>query len=171
MFQIVVFPPEETRAAVEAFRRLHDPAFHRVAPHVPLAPPFEDADATGLRRRLAAFRPGPAPTLAFEEPRAFGRALCVPVGDGNGRLAASVRALRETVLPLSARLQQNGDAPALRVGLLGTAAELEMARRAFVAASPPLAPFTPDAIVLLMDDVRGLWHEVQSVPFGKSRSS
>lgn len=165
MFQIVVFPPEETRAAVEPFRRLHDPSFHRVAPHVALVPPFEEPDATALRRRLASFRPGPAPTFAFGEPRVVGRSLCVPVEDAEGRLAALVRGLREAVLPLAARMQENADLPALRVGLLGSDAELELARRAFVAAAPPFPAFAPEALVLLMDDVRGLWHEVQSVPW------
>jgi len=165
VFQIVVFPPEETRAAVEPFRRLHDPAFHRVSPHVTLVPPFEEADARALRGRLAAQRSVAPATLTFAEPRVLGRALCVPVDDGDGRLAAFLRGLRDSVLPLSARLQENDDVPSLRVGLLGTDAELELARRSFVATAVRLAPFAPESLVLLMDDVRGLWHEVQSVPW------
>lgn len=163
MFQIVVFPPEPAAAAVEPFRRLHDPAFHRVAPHVALVPPFEENDALGLRARLAAFRPPPSPTIGFGPPCVQGRSLCLPVAEGEAGLADVVAALCSEVLPLAARLQRNGDVPSLRVGLLGSEPELELARRSLRAALPEIAPFRPDAIVLLMDDVRGLWHEVQRV--------
>ena len=122
-----------------------------------------------VKKEQAACEADAPPTLAFAEPRAVGRALCVPIADGDGRVARLVHRLRESVLPLSARMQRNAEAPSLVIGLLGSDAELELARRSLDAAAPPFPEFAPDSLVLLMDDVRGLWHEVHRVPWPRAR--
>src|SRR6185436_16343124 len=94
---------------IEPFRRLHDPAFHEIGAHVVLAPPFDDDAPDALLRRFLAFEPPGTLDLSFGAPAARGRALTVPVLDADGRVGAVVRALREAVLPLAARLAENGD--------------------------------------------------------------
>ncbi len=161
MFQIVVFPGDEETAAIEPFRRLHDPAFHEIGAHVVLAPPFDDAEPDALIRRFLAFEAPGSLDLSFGAPVGRGRALAVPVLDPSGRVGAVARAIRETVLPLSARMQENPDEPAVRLGLFPSDAELELARRAWLATSPRPTGFRAAELVLLLEDERGLWHEVR----------
>ncbi len=155
MFQAVVFPPAQFLHDVEEFRRRHDPAFHRVAAHLPLVAPFDAADE-GLVARLDAFRAAPF-EVSFGPPAAHGEALLLPVVGGAAEFDALQRALA---------LFLRGDVPdppplaALRAGLFGTTAELELARRA-LATLPPTPPFVVREVTLLMEDVRGLWHEVR----------
>jgi hypothetical protein len=162
VFQVVVVPPGEVAAALEPFRRLHDPAFHRHPPHLPLTAPFDAADGDALARRFAEFR-APSVLVAFGEPRAEGAALVLPALDEAGRIAALADALRDAVLPLAARVACGPPPPALRIGLFGSDAERELARRAFAATVPSVPAFVAAEIALLLEDVRGLWHEIRRV--------
>jgi hypothetical protein len=162
VFQVVVLPPAESLRGVEELRRLHDPAFHRIAAHVALLPPF-DADDASLPARFDAAAAGPAFDSAFGAPLVHGDALCLPLARGD----AEMRALRGR---LAAALLGPADEPpraplSLRVGLVGSAAEGELARRA-LSTLPPPAPWTVDSVVLVMEDVRGLWHEVRRRTLG-----
>ena len=153
-----MLPPPASTGPVEELRRLHDPAFHRVAAHIPLLPAFEANAATLLQRfeavRFAAFDASLGP------PCAAGSALCLPVEQGSEAMRDLTAALAAALLgPLG---EPPRTAPALRVGLFGSDAELELARRA-LATLPPPPPWTVRDIVLLLEDVRGLWHEVRRV--------
>lgn len=161
MFQIVVFPGAEETAAIEPFRQLHDPSFHEIPAHVVLAPRFDDADPEALVRRFLAFEAPGTLDLSFGAPVAIGRALVIPILDPDGRFGAVIRALRDAVLPTSARLHEPGDAPGLRIGVFPSDAELELARRGWLATSPRPTGFRAAEIVLLLEDERGLWHEVR----------
>lgn len=165
MFQVVLVPPEDVVAALEPFRRLHDPAFHRHPPHLTLAGPFDAADAVALRRRFGDLR-APSVLVTFDDARIDDAALVVPVRDEAGCVAALAAAVRDAVLPVSARVREEAFAPLLRIGILANGAERELARRSFAAAVPRLPPFVATEAALLVEDVRGLWHEVSRVSLG-----
>jgi len=162
VLQIVVVPPPEVVEALEPFRRLHDPSFHRSAPLLALTQPFETLDARGLHRRLDRFR-APSLLVTFDEPRALGAALVLPARDEAGRIAATAAALRERVLPSSASLLDDGMPPSLRIGLFGSDAERELARRSFSATVPRVPAFVATELTLVLDDARGLRHETRRV--------
>jgi hypothetical protein len=157
VYQVVVLPPDGSMTGIEELRRLHDPAFHRIGAHVALLPPF-DGDADAVTRRFDGLDAGGAFELRFGAPAVVGDALCLPVADGE----AAVRALRARLA--ESLLGPLGDAPtaapSLRVGLFGGDAEIELARRS-LGTLPPPAPWSVREIVLLVEDVRGLWHEVR----------
>ena len=157
MFQVVVLPPTDAVREVEEFRRLHDPAFHRVAAHVALLPPFVASDAS-LLERFDSFRGGAGFDVELGPPTASGRALCLPATRGDAELRALQSALAAALLPSLAEPPQS--APALRVGLFGGDAEMELARRAL--ATLPAPSFAVNEIALLLEDVRGLWHPVRT---------
>lgn len=163
MLQVVVVPPEDVISALEPFRRLHDPAFHRHAPHLSLGAPFDAGDGDLLVRRFLAFR-APSVLVTFDAPAADGSALVLPVKDEAGRFAELTAAVRDGVLPPSARVAAPGPAPSLRIGLFASESERELARRAFGATVPRVPGFVAKSLTLLLEDVRGLWHEVRSVP-------
>ena len=157
-----MLPPAETMGAIEEIRRLHDPAFHRVAAHLVLLPPFEPSDAS-LVERLDALELPPAFPLAFGAPVVCGTSLSLAVAQGADELRELQVALARGLLPSHAALPQ---APAgLRTGVHSGAAELELARRG-LASLDPLAPFAVRAVSLLLEDVRGLWHEVHQKRLG-----
>lgn len=160
MLQIVVFPPEDAAAAIEPFRRLHDPAFHQVGAHVALVPPWDDGDHAAVVRKLGDFTPPGTLDVSFGAPEARGRSLALPVLDPDGRVGAFVRTLAARALPTSALVGERAVAPALRLGLFVSDAELELARRAWLAEPRPRG-FRARELVLLFDDVRGLWHEAR----------
>lgn len=162
MLQVVVVPPEEVVAALEPFRRLHDPAFHRHPPYLALTPLFDAADGEALVRRLERFR-GASAVVTFDEPRPLGAALVLPVKDEAGCVATLAAGLRDEVLPTSAKLADGAAAPALRIGLFASDAERELARRGFGAAVPRVPAFVAREIALLLEDARGLWHEMRRV--------
>ena len=156
MFQVVVLPPPGSMGPVEELRRLHDPAFHRVAAHIALLPAFEAATAALNERFDAiAFEPFDA---SLGPPAAAGSALCLPIAQGSQEMRRLTSTLATSLLgPLGAPPRT---APSMRVGLFGSDAELELARRALATLAPP-PPWTVREIVLLLEDVRGLWHEVR----------
>ncbi len=156
MLQVALIPPPEALGPAELFRRLHDPGFHRLPAHVTLLPPFEpvrrdvlerfDAfDAAPFRARLGApFETGTTLWLAFVE--------------GGDAVAALRRALADALLD---PLAPPAAAPAaLRIGHFSSAAELELARRG-LAADLALPEFRVDTLTLLLEDRRGLWHDVR----------
>jgi hypothetical protein len=157
VLQVVVMPPAETMREVEEFRRLHDPAFHRVAAHVPVLAPF-DSDDAGLIVRFDQHPAPPAFDVTFAPAAAAGRALVVPVSDGAAPLDELRRRLAAALLPPLA--ESSPAAPSLRIGLFGGDAEIELARRAFGTRSGPRG-FRVTEVTLLLEDERGLWHEVR----------
>jgi hypothetical protein len=156
VFQVVVLPPEGSTRDVEELRRLHDPAFHRIGAHVPLLPPF-DSEASALVARFDAFRFAPF-EIELGAPAVHGAALSLAVTRGDDDL----RALRDALASrfLGPADERPSAAPSLRVGLLGGAADLELARRS-LSTLPAPAAWRVDEIVLMVEDVRGLWHEVR----------
>jgi hypothetical protein len=156
VFQVVVLPPDGAATRLEEFRRVHDPAFHRIGAHLALLPPFE-ADDRALAERFADFRAS-AFDVSFGPAAPIGRALGYPVEDG----ADAVRALTASLA--SALLGPFGEppflVPAVRVGLFGSDAEMELARRTLWDAPPP-GPWRVAEVTLLLEDVRGLWHPVR----------
>lgn len=162
MFQVVVAPPEDVVAALEPFRRLHDPAFHRHPPHIALTPTFDAADGDALLQRFLTFR-GPSVLVTFDGPRTEGSALVLPVLDEAGRVAALGAAVREAVMPAPARALAEAIRPSLRIGHFATDAERELARRAFTASGDGIPAFIAKEATLLVEDVRGLWHGLRTV--------
>lgn len=152
-----MLPPAETTRGVEEFRRLHDPAFHRIGAHLPLVPPF-DAKEDAVAARFDALELRPAFDVAFGAPVAHGHALALPVTSGDAALRALSGDLAAALLPPLA--EPPGGTASLRVGLFGGDAELELARRALATQAPP-GTFTVTEVVLLLEDVRGLWHDVR----------
>jgi len=157
VFQVVVLPPAESTRDVEEFRRLHDPAFHRIGAHMALVPPF-DATEEALFARFDAMDLRPAFDVAFGPPVAHGHALALSVLSGEAALRALQGDVAAIVLP--PHVERPNASSALRVGLFGSDAELELARRALATLPPPDA-FTVREVVLLLEDVRGLWHDVR----------
>lgn len=160
---MVVVPPEEVVAALEPFRRLHDPAFHRHPPHLALSGPFDVADGDALLRRFTGFV-APSALVTFSDPCSDGQALVLPVRDEAGKVAALAQLTRVHVMPVSARLRDSALAPSLRVGVFSSDAERELARRSFAATVPRVPGFIAADVALLVEDVRGLWHEVRRQP-------
>ena len=152
-----MLPPAESTRDVEEFRRLHDPAFHRIGAHLVLLPPF-DATNDSLVGRFDAMELRPAFDVAFGPPVATGHALALAVTVGGAALHALQGDLAAALLP--PLVERPNAAAALRVGLFGSDAELELARRA-LATLPPPDTFTVRDVVLLLEDVRGLWHDVR----------
>ncbi len=156
MYQVVVLPPPGSLGAVERFRKRHDPAFHRVGAHLPVLPAFE-ARGDGVVREFAGLRGGAPFGIAYGSPAVRGRMLCLPITDG----ATALRGLRDALAavfldPLHSMPEAE---PHLRVGLFASEPELELTRRALVNSQPP-EPFEAQELVLLMEDARGLWHEI-----------
>lgn len=152
-----MLPPADSMREIEELRRLHDPAFHRVAAHVTLLPPF-DADPAATVERFDAFRGGAAFGVELGAATTSGRALCLAPTRGDAELRALQSALAAALLPPLA--EPPGLAPALRVGLFGGDAEMELARRAMATLQAPTFEVTEAA--LLLEDVRGLWHPVRT---------
>ena len=151
-----MLPPPEALGDVEEFRRLHDPAFHRLPAHVPLLPPFEPIRRDFLAR-FDAFRSPPL-TVSFGEAVAGECTLGLTVVQGHDELLAMRDALGHALLDESA--PRAAGPPCLRVGLFGSDAELELARRA-LGTAPELPPLTIRMLTLLLEDVRGIWHPVR----------
>jgi len=152
-----VLPPADAMREIEEIRRLHDPAFHRVAAHVTLLPPFDAADAA-LLERFDAFGGVASFDVALGATSASGRALALGATHGDAELRALQTALAAALLPPLAGSPSL--APALRVGLFGGDAEMELARRALTTLPAPTFPVTE--VALLLEDVRGLWHAVRT---------
>jgi hypothetical protein len=150
--QLVLLPPPDAVRVLEEFRRLHDPAFHRVAAHVPLLPPFDAGDA--VLRRFDAFD-ADGFDVALGAATVVGEALCLPVVRGRDDVVGLLGALASALLPPLAEVPPR--TPALRVGLFGGAAEAELARRALATVELTAAWPVRD-VTLLVEDVRGLWH-------------
>ena len=157
MFQVVVLPPPDLAAAIEEFRRLHDPAFHRVGAHVPVLPPF-DSDDPALADRFDATAARGAFDVELAAATAAGQSLGLPVVRGRDELAALRAAFAAALLPALTELP--GAPPSLRVGLFGTAAEMELARRT-LEGRVAVASWRVEDVVLLVEDVRGLWHPLR----------
>jgi hypothetical protein len=157
VFQVVVLPPPDLAAAIEEFRRLHDPAFHRVGAHVPVLPPFDSGDVA-LADRFDATGAGGAFDVELGAAAAAGQALGLPVVRGRDELAALRNAFAAALLPALTELP--AAAPSLRVGLFGAAAEMELARRTLDGRVAPRA-WRVDEVALLVEDVRGLWHPLR----------
>ena len=153
MYQVVILPPAGLIEQVEQFRRLHDPAFHRLPAHVPLLPPFEPV----RRDFLSAFDGFRAERFAigFGEAVTGDHVLGLSVVRGAESLVALRRALVDALQDPGAPLPAGP--PSLRIGLFTSDAEQELARRAVGTVEPP-----PDvevrALTLLIEDVRGIWH-------------
>jgi hypothetical protein len=157
VFQVVVLPPPDLAAAFEEFRRLHDPAFHRVGAHVPVLPPFDSEDAL-LAARFDAADAGKPFDLGLGAALAAGQSLGLPVERGRGELVALRSVLAAALLPT---LTEVTDAvPSLRMGLFGNAAEMELARRA-IEGRVAARSWRVDEVALLVEDVRGLWHPLR----------
>jgi hypothetical protein len=157
VFQVVVLPPPEVAAAIDEFRRLHDPSFHRVGAHVAVLAPF-DSDDAALADRFESADAGAPFDVELGAASAAGQSLGLPVARGRDRIAALRSAFAAAILPPLTELPDA--APSVRVGLFGGAAEMELARRALeirVAA----AAWRVDEVVLLVEDVRGLWHPLR----------
>lgn len=162
MFQVVVLPPPDAVLVIEEFRRLHDPAFHRIGPHLPLLPPFEAHDRT-LVERFDGFRGPGAFDVEIGPPTALGRALCLPAGRGQAELRALRAELAAALLP---PLAEAPDGPVvLRAGLFGSEAELELARRAMTVAGA-IPPWSVREVTLVLEDERGIWHAVRGKRIG-----
>lgn len=162
MLQVAVVPPADVVAALEPFRRLHDPAFHRHPPYLALTQAFETSDGDALVRRLDRVRAASF-VVTFDAPRAIGQALVLPARDEAGRIAAVLAALRDDVLPTSAKLAETPVVPALRIGLFTSDAERELARRSFEATVPAVPGFVATELTLLLEDARGLRHEMRRI--------
>jgi len=152
-----VLPPADVMREIEELRRLHDPAFHRVAAHVSLLPPFEAADVALLERFDSFHEPGGF-DVELGATSASGRALALCATRGDAELRALQSALAAALLP--PLVEPPGLAPALRVGLFGGDAEMELARRAMATLEAPA--FAVTEVALLLEDVRGLWHPVRT---------
>lgn len=157
MHAVAVLPPVESLGDVESFRRLHDPSFHRAPAHVLLVPPFDGSDPA-VPGRFDHVDAGAPFDVAFGAPEVRGHEVVLPVTTGRARLEQLRAALFHALSgPLAASAHT---APALRLGLLATDAERELARRAFVNSRAP-APFRVEAVTLLLEDERGMWHAVR----------
>jgi hypothetical protein len=158
VFQVVVLPPPDLAAAIEEFRRLHDPAFHRVGAHVPVLAPFDSGDAA-LADRFDATDTGGAFDVELGAAAAAGQALGLPVARGRDELVALRTAFAAALLPALTELP--AAAPSLRVGLFGSAAEMELVRRT-LDGHVALRGWRVDEVALLVEDVRGIWHPLRS---------
>ena len=156
MYQVAIIPPVEALGAIEQFRRLHDPGFHRVPAHVPLLPPFEPVRRDVLAR-FDALR-APAFDARLGAPTIHGTSLVLTLADG----AEQTEALREflhTAL-LDPAAPSAVAEPVLLIGHFPSAAALELARRGLVA-TDSLPQFAVTQVTLLLEDVRGIWHPVR----------
>jgi hypothetical protein len=156
VYEVALIPPPEALGDVEAFRRLHDPAFHRIPAHVPLLPPFEPI-RTDVLSQFDGFR-----AAAFEARlgNAHGSAtsLVLDLVQGADEVTALRDALHDALLdPAAPRVTEP---PTVRIGHFPSEAALELARRGFDHALE-LQAFRVDRITLLMEDVRGIWHPVR----------
>ena len=156
MYQVAIIPPVEALGEIEQFRRLHDPAFHRVPAHVPLLPPFEPARQDVLARFDALHAPPFDARLGAAD--VLGTSLVLTLIAGKTETEALRTALHEALLDPAAPPVTT--APSLRIGHFPSDAALELARRG-LATTDVLPEFRVAQITLLMEDVRGIWHPVR----------
>lgn len=156
MYEVALLPPPEALGDVEPFRRLHDPAFHRLPAHVALLPPFEPIRRDVLAQ-FDAFRAAPF-DARLGNAHAQGTSLVLDLVEGAAETLRLRAALHEALLDPAA--PHAGEPPVLRIGHFPSAAALELARRGFDH-DQELAPFRVDRVTLLLEDVRGIWHPVR----------
>lgn len=162
---VVVFPPAEAVTDAEAFRREHDPLFHRIAAHLTVVFPLEGLDPASAARRLE---------RALEE--AKGRIFAVGLG-GAGRYDDGVVFLR--VGRGAEELCRLHDALTAAVGPPGTTRlpylpHLTVGRAAGEAEAIFLerqaagritgVRFSVEALSVVVEDARGLWLEKVRIP-------
>ncbi len=156
MYQVALIPPPAALGDGDAFRRLHDPAFHRMPAHIPLLPPFEPVRRDVLAQ-FDAFRCAPFEArLGAAQER--GTALVLRLVHGERETAALRAALHDALLDPAA--PHVTEPPALRIGHFPSPAALELARRSLLA-EELLPTFTVGRVSLLLEDVRGIWHAVR----------
>jgi len=158
VYQVVVFPPPDALGALDQFRRLHDPAFHRGPAYLPLTPPFDPTDGA-LLARFDTFHGPRRFEVTLGPAEARGNALVLPPRRGGAQLGRLAGALADDLLREGQEAQPTN--PALRIGFFGSEAELELARRA-LGTTPATEPFRVREVALLMEDERGLWHAVRT---------
>ena len=156
MYQVALIPPPDALGEIEQFRRVHDPAFHRLPAHVPLLPPFEPIRRDVLAQ-FDAFRAAPF-DARLGDAHALGTSLVLALVVGADETIALRRGLHGALLDPAA--PEMDEPPVLRIGHFPSDAALEMARRSFDHARE-LATFRVDRITLLLEDVRGIWHPVR----------
>ena len=156
MYQVAIIPPVDALGEIEHFRRLHDPAFHRVPAHVPLLPPFEPVRRDFLAR-FDALRASPF-DARLGSPEVHDTSLALALVQGAAETAGVREALHEALLDPAApaAIAQ----PSLRIGHFPSEAALELARRG-LAATDALPVFHVGQVTLLLEDVRGIWHPVR----------
>ena len=156
MYQVALIPPPEALGQIELFRRLHDPAFHRLPAHVPLLPPFEPIRRDVLAQ-FDAFR-----SAAFDaqlgNAHEMGTSLMLDLVVGAAETIALRGVLHSALLDPAA--PEVTEPPTVRIGHFPSAAAMELARRGFDHTTE-LQPFRVDRVSLLLEDVRGIWHPVR----------
>ena len=156
MYQVAVLPPVEALGTIEQFRRLHDPAFHRMPANVPLLPPFEPVRQDVLARfddlRCAPF------DARLGAPEAHGTSLILTMIEGAAEITALQSALHVALLDPAAPPAEAP--PSLRIGHFSSLPALELARRG-LGTTEALPTFRVTQVSLLLEDVRGIWHPVR----------
>ena len=156
MYQVAIIPPVEALGEIEHFRRLHDPAFHRVPAHVPLLPPFEPV-RQDILARFDVLRSPPF-DARLGAAKIHGTSLVLTLVDGNTPTEQLRAALHEALLdPAAPRADAR---PSLRIGHFPSDAALELARRS-LSTTDALPAFRVEQVTLLLEDVRGIWHPVR----------
>jgi 2'-5' RNA ligase len=155
---VVVFPPADAVAAVEEFRRIHDPLFHKIAAHVTVVPALgwcpEDLAAERLAGAVAARGRGSFPLALSGVGRTRDGVVFVKVGEGAAELDALHGLLSESLRP-PPDLQRPPYIPVLGLGRGATTSEAEFLLRQ---AAGHLAPvrFSVEVLSLVVEDARGL---------------
>jgi hypothetical protein len=156
VYQVALIPPPEALGQIELFRRLHDPAFHRLPAHVPLLPPFEPIRRDVLTQ-FDALRAAPF-DARLGNAHAMGTSLMLDLVLGAGETVALRGTLHAALLDPAA--PEVDSAPRVRIGHFASDAALELARRG-LGPDEELQPFRVDRVTLLLEDVRGIWHPVR----------
>jgi hypothetical protein len=156
VYQVAIIPQVEALGEIELFRRLHDPAFHRMPAHLPLLPPFEPIRPDFLAR-FDALRSPPF-DARLGAPEIHGTSLVLTLVVGSPETEALRDALHDALLDPAA--PPTSVAPNLRIGHFPSDAALELARRG-LATTDELPAFRVAQISLLLEDVRGIWHSVR----------
>ena len=166
---LAVLPPDEICTQIDRWRRLYDPLFELVPPHITVAyPPFVSEEEwpavqPALARCLGEFSPF---SIRLQGLGSFsGDSFVLWLKPQDGGNLVRIRARLEEQFPQYVRALPFDYVPHLTIGSFRSEAGLNVAREVVQAEIVP-SQFEVDELVYLSPDHRGVWCICQRVALG-----
>ncbi len=163
---VVVPVPAEAAGPVEEFRRIHDPLFHKIAAHVVVVPAQgwcpEERAVPRILEAVRASGQGPFPLALSGVGRTRDGVVFLRVEEGAAILADLHRALVLSMVP-PPDLELPEYRPVAALGRAPGDAEAEFLQRQVAGHVAPIR-FPVEALSVVVEDARGLWHLRERIP-------